>query len=108
MRTPPLNALRAFEAAARHSSFTLAAKELHVSAGAISRQVKILEFTASDQVQVSRLQDAFMVDTDSRFAAAISMYTNLEYLLLRSESFTKNKIVYTDNYYEKKLWPNPD
>ena len=43
MRTPPLNALRAFEAAARHASFTLAAKELHVSAGAISRQVKILE-----------------------------------------------------------------
>ena len=43
------------------------------------------------------------VDTDSRFAAAISMYTNLGYVLLRSESFTKNKIVYTDNYYEKKL-----
>ena len=43
------------------------------------------------------------VDTDNRFAAAISMYTNLGYVLLRSKSFTKNKIVYTDNYYEKLL-----
>lgn len=40
---PPLNALRAFEAAARHLSFVLAAKELHVTAAAISHQVKGLE-----------------------------------------------------------------
>lgn len=42
-RLPPLNALRAFEAAARHLSFTLAAKELHVTPAAISHQVKALE-----------------------------------------------------------------
>jgi LysR family glycine cleavage system transcriptional activator len=42
-RLPPLNALRAFEAAARHGSFTLAANELCVTAGAISRQVLLLE-----------------------------------------------------------------
>jgi DNA-binding transcriptional LysR family regulator len=40
---PPLNALRAFEAAARHLSFKLAAHELHVTAGAVSQQVKLLE-----------------------------------------------------------------
>jgi LysR family glycine cleavage system transcriptional activator len=40
---PPLNALRAFEAAARHLSFKLAAHELHVTAGAVSQQVKALE-----------------------------------------------------------------
>lgn len=40
---PPLNALRSFEAAARHLSFTLAAEELSVTQGAISRQVKLLE-----------------------------------------------------------------
>ncbi|GAB3671702.1 LysR substrate-binding domain-containing protein [Salinisphaera aquimarina] len=39
----PLNALRAFAAAARHESFKSAAGELHVTAGAISRQVKQLE-----------------------------------------------------------------
>ena len=40
---PPLNALRAFEAAARHLSFTLAAAELNVTQGAVSHQVKALE-----------------------------------------------------------------
>ncbi|MCZ4279306.1 transcriptional regulator GcvA [Kiloniella laminariae] len=40
---PPLNALKAFEAAARHLSFTEAAEELHVTQGAISRQIKTLE-----------------------------------------------------------------
>ncbi|MCY1268469.1 Glycine cleavage system transcriptional activator [compost metagenome] len=40
---PPLNSLLAFEAAARHLSFTLAARELNVTQGAISRQVRLLE-----------------------------------------------------------------
>lgn len=42
-RLPPLNAFRAFEAAARHLSFTKAAAELHVTQAAISHQVKLLE-----------------------------------------------------------------
>ena len=42
-RLPPLNALRAFEAAARHLSFAMAAKELHVTPAAVSHQVKGLE-----------------------------------------------------------------
>lgn len=40
---PPLNAVRAFEAAARHQGFARAAAELNVSPGAVSRQVKLLE-----------------------------------------------------------------
>lgn len=42
-RLPPLNALRAFEAAARHLSFTKAADELNVTPAAVSHQVKALE-----------------------------------------------------------------
>src|SRR6476620_9026872 len=42
-RLPPLNALKAFEAAARHESFTRAAAELFVTQGAVSHQVKALE-----------------------------------------------------------------
>ena len=42
-RLPALNALRAFEAAARHLSFTRAADELNVTPGAISQQIRQLE-----------------------------------------------------------------
>lgn len=42
-KLPPLNALRAFEAAARTGSFKDAAEELHVSQSAISHQIKHLE-----------------------------------------------------------------
>src|SRR5215813_7433111 len=42
-RLPSLNALKAFEAAARHESFTRAADELSVTQGAVSHQVKSLE-----------------------------------------------------------------
>ena len=42
-RLPPLSALRPFEAAARLESFSRAAEELHLTHGAISRQVRALE-----------------------------------------------------------------
>ncbi len=43
MKLPPLTALRAFEAAARHQSITKAALDLNVSPGAVSQQIKRLE-----------------------------------------------------------------
>ena len=42
-RLPPLNALRAFEAAARFGSFVAAANELRVTSSAVSQQVRMLE-----------------------------------------------------------------
>jgi LysR family glycine cleavage system transcriptional activator len=42
-RMPPLNSLKAFEAAARHQSITAAAEELSVTQSAVSKQVKRLE-----------------------------------------------------------------
>jgi DNA-binding transcriptional LysR family regulator len=72
---PPLNALRAFEAAARHLSFKLAAHELHVTPGAVAQQVKGLEaqlgiilferlhrqlmLTAAGQAYLPPLREAF-------------------------------------------------
>ncbi|RYF48741.1 MAG: LysR family transcriptional regulator, partial [Comamonadaceae bacterium] len=40
---PPLKALRVFEAAARHGSFTAAADELSITNSAVSQQIRILE-----------------------------------------------------------------
>jgi LysR family transcriptional regulator, glycine cleavage system transcriptional activator len=81
-RLPPLNSLRAFEAAARHLSFTRAAEELHVTPAAISHQIKALEdhlgvklfrrinravlLTEAGQACVAGLSDAF-----DRMAAAL-------------------------------------
>jgi LysR family glycine cleavage system transcriptional activator len=81
-RLPPLNSLRAFEAAARHLSFTRAAEELHVTPAAISHQIKALEahlgvklfrrlnravlLTDAGQACVSGLSEAF-----DRMAAAL-------------------------------------
>ncbi|HLP67657.1 MAG TPA: transcriptional regulator GcvA [Rhizobium sp.] len=42
-RLPPLNALKAFEAAARHLSVKLAAEELCVTPGAVSQMIRVLE-----------------------------------------------------------------
>jgi LysR family transcriptional regulator, glycine cleavage system transcriptional activator len=43
LRLPPVAAIRALEAAARHQSFTLAADELHITPSAISHQIRYLE-----------------------------------------------------------------
>src|SRR6202163_3516281 len=72
---PPLSALRAFEAAARHMSFSKAADELHVTPAAVSHQIHALEedlgvrlfhrlnrsieLTASARVLLPGLSDAF-------------------------------------------------
>ena len=49
-RLPPLNSLKAFEAAARHLSFTKAADELFVTQAAVSHQIKSLEDFLSMQL----------------------------------------------------------
>ncbi len=44
-RLPPLNALKAFEASARRLSVSRAARELGVTPGEVSQQIRILETT---------------------------------------------------------------
>jgi DNA-binding transcriptional LysR family regulator len=67
-RLPPLGALRAFEAAARHLSFTKAAQELGVTQAAVSHQVKSLE-DALDAKLFKRLTRALAL-TDAGAALA--------------------------------------
>ena len=62
-RLPSLNALKAFEATARHESFTKAAHELCVTQGAVSQQVKGLE--AELGVRLFRRERQRLVITDA-------------------------------------------
>lgn len=49
-RRPPLGALATFEVAAKHLSFTLAAKELNITQGAVSQQIRLLELALGTQL----------------------------------------------------------
>ena len=64
-KLPPLNALRAFEAAARHLSFTRAADELFVTQAAVSHQVKALEEHLSIKL-FKRLNRALMLTDEGQ------------------------------------------
>ncbi|MCL6283641.1 LysR family transcriptional regulator [Ruegeria sp. 2012CJ41-6] len=74
---PPLNAMRAFEAAARHISFVAAAEELNVTAGAISQHIKTLEGWAgmplfrrnAQGVELTREGQALLADFTKAFDA---------------------------------------
>ncbi len=59
---PPLNSLRAFEAAARHLSFTKGAAELNVTQGAVSHQVKALEARLGFKLFLRRRQGLLLTE----------------------------------------------
>lgn len=59
---PPLNALKAFEATARHLSFTRAAEELHVTPAALSHQIKGLEDFLAVKLFVRRTRSIELTD----------------------------------------------
>jgi LysR family glycine cleavage system transcriptional activator len=63
---PPLNALRAFEAAARHLSLTKAAIELNVSPGAISHQIRGLEALLGVELFERRARTIVLTDSGKR------------------------------------------
>lgn len=59
-RLPPLGSLRAFEAAARHGSLVAAAAELHVTHGAVSKQIRILEAELGEPLFERRNRGLFL------------------------------------------------
>ncbi|RRW31831.1 LysR family transcriptional regulator, partial [Stutzerimonas stutzeri] len=69
---PPLNALRAFEAAARLGRLSEAARELHVTHGAISRQVKQLEEQLGVGLFVKEGRGVKLTDAGARLRDAAS------------------------------------
>ena len=92
---PPLNGLRSFIAAAKHESFTQAAKEMHVTPGAVNRLVRQLEdaldtqlfersgraikLTSNGIMYYRRIQEAFQLIS----SATLSLHSRNERSLLR-------------------------
>ncbi len=70
-RLPPLNALRAFDAAVRAHSFTRAGELLHVTQGAISRQIKQLEDFLGRPVFVRHYQGLVLTPAGSLLAKSL-------------------------------------
>ncbi|MEX3628299.1 MAG: transcriptional regulator GcvA [Burkholderia sp.] len=70
-KLPPLNALRAFEAAARHESFSRAADELFVTHGAISHQVRALEEELGVPLFVRRGKRLSLTESGERYARQV-------------------------------------
>ncbi len=68
---PPLNALRAFEAAARELSFKRAAAELHVTQGAISHQVRALEQALGLKLFVRLHRALRLTEAGARYLPAV-------------------------------------
>lgn len=70
-RLPPLTALRAFDAAVRTGSFTRAGESLHVTQGAISRQIKVLEDWLGKPVFVRHYQGLILTPAGSLLAQSL-------------------------------------
>ncbi len=70
MALPPLNTLRVFEAAARHGSFVRAAQELHVTHGAVSRQIRQLEASLGVDLFERRNRAVFLTPAGAQLQAA--------------------------------------
>src|ERR1700730_6045278 len=70
-RLPPLNALKAFEAAARSESLTRAAEELGVTQGAVSQQVKALEATLGIKLFVRERQRLVITEAGREYLAVV-------------------------------------
>ena len=73
---PSLAALRAFECAARHGSFTLAAEELHLTQSAVSRQIKELEAGLGFILFRRNGRRVTLTDAGARFADELSVDLN--------------------------------
>jgi LysR family glycine cleavage system transcriptional activator len=71
-RMPPLNHLRAFEAAARHESFTKAADELHVTQGAVSRHIRTLEDYLGFELFDRSTSGVHLLEASRHFAEALT------------------------------------
>ncbi|MEN5297684.1 LysR substrate-binding domain-containing protein [Brucella sp. TWI559] len=69
---PPLSAIRVFESASRHASFTRAAKELGMTQAAVSYQIKLLEERVGAPLFLRKPRQVELTELGKRLAPAIN------------------------------------
>lgn len=93
-KLPPLNALRAFEVAARSGNFTQAAKSLNVSQGAVSRHVAQLEAFLGLRLFVRSQRDVRLTPQGEEYAQVIrEAFDRIEFATQAKRLDTKNRVV---------------
>ena len=106
---PPLNAVRAFAAAARHQSFSLAAEELHVSHSAVSRHIKLLEEHLGVLLFERRIRQSVLTPAGQHFfeqvSAGLAQIASAAAELRRQASRPAVKINVRPSF--AMLWLNP-
>lgn len=84
---PSISTLRSFESAARHQSFTLAGKELNLTQGAISRQVKELEQIVGAQLFRRTGREVVLTRAGARLASDVTIeLDNIRRIMMRAIS----------------------
>lgn len=105
-RLPPLAAVRAFEAAARHMNFTRAAEELGMTQAAVSYQVKLLEERLGSTLFFRTGRQVQLTETGRRIAPIISgAFDNLDdaFSVARTESEAVLTISCSNSFASKWL-----
>lgn len=106
---PPLNAVRAFAAAARHQSFSRAAEELHVSHSAVSRHIKLLEERLGAQLFERRTRQSVLTPQGKVFYEqvneALTQIANAATALTRSAAQRKVTINVRPSFAVRWLIP---
>lgn len=106
---PPLNAVRAFAAAARHQSFSRAAEELHVSHSAVSRHIKLLEERLGVLLFERRTRQSLLTPAGQTFyehvSVALTQIANAATALTRGASLRKVTINVRPSFAVRWLIP---
>lgn len=96
-RLPPLNTLQGFDAAARHSSFSLAARELHITQSAVSRQIRVLEEFLDQPLFIRATRRVDLTDAGrDYFDAVTQVLAELDRATARLVRKRKSKLVTLD------------
>lgn len=93
-RLPPLNALRVFAAAAQAGSFTLAGESLHVTQGAVSRQVKQLETSMGVALFTRQHQKVELTPPGRELAATLlRLFDEMEHAVQRAAGLQRRQLL---------------